>query len=245
MSNLKNLSMNCRGLADSQKRNYVFNFLRDKGYSIYYLQDSHFTNNEYNCIRTQWGYNIHISPGTRESRGVAILLNNNFEYKIKNERIDDIGNMICLDIEIEEKFTVSMINIYGPNVDSPGFYSELDEYISLSTSDFVIICGDFNLLQDFELDCCNYRALNNQNARKELLNLKDVHNLSNPWRIHNPHVSTFTWFKKNPIKKSKLDFFLISNELLSLVENISIKPGYRTDHSIVMLELRLSNFKKR
>ena len=244
MSNLKIISMNCRGLADSQKRNDVFNFLRDKGYSIYCLQDTHFTNNEYNCIRTQWGYNIHISPGTRESRGVAILLNNNFEYKIKNERIDDIGNMICLDMEIEEKFTVSLINIYGPNADSPGFYSELNEFISQSTSDFVIVCGDFNLVQDFDLDCCNYRALNNQNARKELLNLKDVHNLSDPWRIHNPHLSTFTWFKKNPIKKSRLDFFLISNELLSLVENISIKPGYRTDHSIVMLELRLSNFKK-
>ena len=38
MSNLKILSMNCRGLADSQKRNYVFNFLRDKGYPIYCLR---------------------------------------------------------------------------------------------------------------------------------------------------------------------------------------------------------------
>ena len=62
--------------------------------------------------------------------------------------------------------------------------------------------------------------------------------------VHNPHLSTFTWFRKNPIKKSRLDFFLISNELLSLVENICIKPGYRTDHSIVILELRLSNFNK-
>ena len=71
-----------------------------------------------------------------------------------------------------------------------------------------------------------------------------MHNLSDPWRIHNPNLSTFTWFRKNPIKKSRLDFFLISNELLSLVENICIKPGYRTDHSIVILELRLSNFNK-
>ena len=62
MSNLKILSMNCRGLADPQKRYDVFNFLKDKRYSIYCLQDTHFTKNDYNYIRSQWGYNIHISP---------------------------------------------------------------------------------------------------------------------------------------------------------------------------------------
>ena len=36
-----------------------------------------------------------------------------------------------------------------------------------------------------------------------------------------------------------LDSILISDCLSNLVENISIKPGYRSDHSTVIMELKL------
>ena len=39
-------------------------------------------------------------------------------------------------------------------------------------------------------------------------------------------------------------FFLISDSLSNLVENRTIKPGYRSDHSIVLLELKLNPFKR-
>ena len=149
-----------------------------------------------------------------------------------------------LELEIENKYTVILINLYGPNADSPHFYTEINDIISASLNEFTIICGDYNLIQDSKLDYYNYSTINNPKARIELLKLKQENNLVDPWRIHNPDVSTFTWFRKNPVKKSSLDFFLISEELLSLTENVNIRPGYRTDHSIVELELRLSDFIK-
>ena len=36
----------------------------------------------------------------------------------------------------------------------------------------------------------------------------------------------------------------MSEELLSLVDKVEIKPGYRTDHSSVELSLRLTSFDK-
>ena len=39
-------------------------------------------------------------------------------------------------------------------------------------------------------------------------------------------------------------FFLISYSLSHLVENCTIKPGYRPHHSIVLLELKLKPFKR-
>jgi hypothetical protein len=36
-------------------------------------------------------------------RGAAILLSNNFEYKILNTKKDDCGNLLGVDIEIEGK----------------------------------------------------------------------------------------------------------------------------------------------
>ena len=40
----------------------------------------------------------------------------------------------------------------------------------------------------------------------------------------------------------RLDFYLLSEELLSRVEKTSIMNGYRTDHSMVELRIRVSDF---
>lgn len=65
-----------------------------------------------------------------------------------------------------------------------------------------------------------------------------------PWRINNPDARIYTWSKKSPIKQARLDFFLISEELMSLLHSVSILPGYRTDHSIIELQLKFNNFTK-
>ena len=83
------------------KRRDTFNFLKSKKYAVYFLQDTHFTNNEENYIRFLWGYECYFSNFSSQSRGVAILLNNNFEFKLHNTKIDENGNKIILDITIE------------------------------------------------------------------------------------------------------------------------------------------------
>ena len=67
--------------------------------------------------------------------------------------------MIWLEIEIEKKFTINLVNIYGPNKDSPQFYKDLNDSLTNSNNDFTVICGDFNLFQDFDVDCFNYSTL--------------------------------------------------------------------------------------
>ncbi len=50
---------------------------------------------------------------------------------------------------------------------------------------------------------------------------------------------------KKPIKMSRLDFYLISEDLHNLCIKSDIIPGYRTDHSAITLELNLSNVNTR
>ena len=64
------------------------------------------------------------------------------------------------------------------------------------------------------------------------------------YRVLNPDRKAYTWRKKNPLKQGRLDFFLISHSLSNLVENCTIKPGYRSDHSIVLLELKFNPFNR-
>lgn len=55
------------------------------------------------------------------SRGVCIFFNNNFAFKIHGEKRDSGGNLLALDLSIEDN-RVTLINIYGPNSDNPQFY---------------------------------------------------------------------------------------------------------------------------
>ena len=52
----------------------------------------------------------------------------------------------------------------------------------------------------------------------------------------------FTWRKKSPCKQARLDFFLISKNLSQFIKKSEIWPSYRSDHSMVTLELNFTNF---
>lgn len=80
---LKILTVNCQGLGDGNKRKDVFQTLRNKNYHTYFLQDTHFTEKEENMIKSQWGYKAFFSSFKSNSRGVAILFNNNCELEVQ------------------------------------------------------------------------------------------------------------------------------------------------------------------
>ena len=74
--------------------------------------------------------------------------------------------------------------------------------------------------------------------------MKDELDLCDPWRIRYPVNKYYTWRHPNPFKQSRLDFFFISSELLSLVHKSDILSGYRTNHLLVRLSLTLNKIKR-
>lgn len=121
---LKVLTLNCQGLNDFNKRKNVLKNLKMKNYNIYFLQDTHFNEKEEILIQSQWGSKAFFNSYKTNSRGVAILLNNNFEYKVHNVHKDNSGNYLILDTTTEN-MNLLLVNIYGPNLDKPNFYSEI------------------------------------------------------------------------------------------------------------------------
>ena len=105
----------------------------------------------------------------------------------------------------------------------------------------VIIGADYNLILDAEKDCQNYVRINNPNARETVFDMCVELSLCDVWREFNQDKKQFTWKKTNPLKQARLDFFLISEFLLTETSNACIESGYRTDHSAIMLKL---NFEK-
>ena len=238
-------SLNCQGLGGKDKRKDVLNFLKQKQYSIYCVQDTHFTKKEEKYIRSLWGYESFFSSYNSQARGVAIFINNNFEFKLNRIKTDQSGNKIILDFTVRNK-RITLINIYGPNRDTPEFYEQIRQDISdfNTGNNLNILTGDFNLILDPDIDCKNYIHINNPRARDKILDICVEYNLIDIWRELNMERRQFSWRTKNGNKHARLDFFLISENLFIETEEVDIRPGYRSDHSMITLTLKGSKREK-
>ena len=244
MKELKIASLNCQGLGDNKKRRDVLHYLREKQFSIYCLQDTHFDKKMEPYVTAEWGYKAYFSSYRTNSRGVAVFFNNNFEFKIKKIERDPNGNYIILLISsMDQDFL--LINIYGPNKDSPVFYEQLTNKIKQYNNKNIIAVGDWNFVMDPTLDYDNYRQVNNSKARQVVKEMTVDFSLADVWRENNPECKRFTWRRPNPIQQSRLDFFLLSDYLYSHFHYADILPGYRTDHSMVTLHLSFGEDTKR
>ena len=119
-------------------------------------------------IKAEWESTAYFSCLNSSSRGVLILLNNNFEHKVEKVETDPNGNYLILDINIEGK-QFTLVNLYGPNEDKPKFYKELRQKYKSSDNEYVIMCGDWNFVIIPDLDTNNYLHINNPRARQEVL----------------------------------------------------------------------------
>ncbi|RUA04563.1 MAG: hypothetical protein DSY43_06055, partial [Gammaproteobacteria bacterium] len=238
MGETKIFSMNCQGLANYRNRKDVLNYIRARDYNIICLQDIHVDKNTAQLMLNEWGYGGIIAPHTTAARGVAVMFSNNLEYKIHQSKLDPRGNFIVLSLQIENEM-LTLINLYGPNNDTPDFYSSLFADIDFDSP--VIICGDWNLALDPKIDTQNYIRVNNPRAREKVLQIIEENNLCDPWRVQHPETKGFTWRKKTPRKQARLDFFLTTEDMMSYITDSKIMPGYKTDHSAILITLKFSN----
>ena len=239
----KILSLNCQGLGGLEKRRDVFNYIKAKNSTVYCLQDIHSTSSTEQLIRTQWGFEGIFSSGNSKSRGVAILFHYGTDFKLHNHITDSNGNFIVADISLDNN-RLTLVNLYGPNDDSPAFYEHIMNQVDAFGNDYVVMCGDFNLVQDPDKDYYNYKHINNRKAHKKILEIKENYNLFDPFREIYPDLKRYTWRRKRPIQQARLDFFLISESLLASVEKCCIEESYRSDHSIILLNLKFNQFEK-
>ena len=186
-------SMNARGLGDQVKRVQVFLWLHNRPADIFFLQETHSTTFCEKQWKDDWGNNnIFFSHGTSNSTGVAILFSNNMDFKIMNEYHDDDGRVIVLDVTINDDI-ITIINIYGPNVDDPIFFDSISMIMRDFTCETIVIGGDFNCLQDVTIDKIGGRTQTHENSQRSIFRIMEEYDLIDIWRKKNPNVRRYTW----------------------------------------------------
>ena len=236
MTNIRILTCNTRGLNDSTKRRELFYYLHKKEFDIMLLQECHSTVDCEKIWSSEWGNTIWFSHGASNARGVALVIRKALKIEVHNILKDDEGRYLILYVTIEgHKWLLG--NVYAPNEDSPQFFTNFFADVERFNPEFMIIGGDLNLGLDTKVDRSGL-SRNNDKAAKIINETLDKIDLVDVWREHFPDKNGFTWRKLRPKPVfSRLDYLLISSNLLQFSADVEILPGFRTDHSMVQLKL--------
>ena len=183
-----------------------------------------------------------FSNYNEKSRGVTVLFKNTFQYNIKEIIPDTEGRYIIINLFINNENT-TIANVYGPNDDNPVFFQQFQSNIEKFENSQLIVGGDFNVVQNYLIDIPSTQNKNNPKAQEVIINLKEELDLIDPWRENNPETRMYTWHNSRH-KQSRLDYFLISTLIMQNVQNVKIKPGYRSDHALVECLFKLDNLNK-
>ena len=93
------------------------------------------------------------------------------------------------------------------------------------------------------MDTLGYKSPNNVNARKKVEELSSTCDLVDTWRCSNPESKRFTWTSsKKPLKMSSFDFFLVTPDFHALITRHIITFEYRSDHSLIGIEVDFREF---
>ena len=244
MVELNIASLNVRGINNSGKRRQVFHYFNIKKYDIIFLQETHSFFKMEQMWRSEWGHNIIYSHGTSNTRGVAILIKNNCSHTIHRATSDSIGRFIILDITLGDlRFTIA--NIYGPNEDKPEFFENFINIFESFTNEYRLIAGDFNLILHNELDKKGGKPFSHIKSQEKILDWIKNTDLVDIWRVKHPDEKSFTWSRIKPaLVMCRLDFFLLSQSLISNVKETNILPGFRSDHSLINCNMSISTYRR-
>ena len=241
-------SMNVRGLHGTDKRNLVFNHLSNYKNDLLLLQDTHTDFSQEKIWKNKWGQSIFFNHGDSNSRGLCTIIPKSLEVKSEMYFSDNNGRILTVKLTFA-KCIYYIINVYAPvgskHSEQLKFLDSLNTHLSELKDLNIIMGGDWNTVLNFEMD----RKGGSDNLRhsKYSDNLKilmEEFDLSDCWRLLHPNKRKYTWRKDNYTIHSRLDMWLISSNLLNILSKTIIEPGFRTDHSMIKLSLKMMNFKR-
>ena len=186
---------------------------------------------------------------TQESRGVAIAIKATIYHEVLEEFRDVEENYIILKIKIQGS-EILLGAIYGPNNNDVGFFEALKRVV-LTNGKPVILGGDFNTILDTRrggenLDREGEGVVPNIQNSRFLNSVIEDGILFDPFRILYPNSreSSYISFRRGDVLgKNRLDFFLVCNKILGLVENVQYENrlGRDFDHKEVTLKMGLKS----
>jgi hypothetical protein len=134
-------------------------------------------------------------------------------------------------------YTVTIGSIYGPNNTGRDFYRFLNQVLAESTGRYKIIGGDWNTVLDSQpipqnIDILNMVSIPNPVNSNLLREMCTNHNMSDPYRVLYPNKKDYTYtpFGDTRKNRSRLDFFIMSDNLIPSLDKCTISNSVLCSH---------------
>ena len=114
------ITLNVNGLNAPIKRHRLAEWIQKQDPYICCLQETHFRPRDTFRLKVRGWKKIFHENGNEKKAGVAILISDKIDFKIKNVIRDKEGHYIMIQGSIQEE-DITIINIYAPNIGAPQY----------------------------------------------------------------------------------------------------------------------------
>lgn len=204
-------------------------FIKSKKVDIVFLQETHLSPQESDKLCRDWVGQVFFSCGSSQSRGVAILIHKQLQFKCSRMVKDEDGRTLLLLAEIQGHRMI-LSNVYAPNIDDPTFFGNLECKISDMGDYPILIAGDFNLVMDDILDRSTPSQRHSRSASVAIKMCRTL-GLVDVWRVFNPSARDYTFYSAPHNTLSRIDYFLVSNSIMPSAMSCSIGRIRVSDHA--------------
>ena len=175
---------------------------------------------------------IFHANGNEKKAGIAILISDEIEFKIKNVTRDKEEHYIMIKGSIQEDITI--INVYAPNIGAPQYIRQLLRALKEEIDSNTIIVGDFNT----SLTPMDRSSKQKVNKETEALNdTIDQIDLIDIYRTFHPKTADYTFFSSAHRTFSRIDHILGHKSSHSTFKKIEIISSIFSDHNTMRLEI--------
>ena len=163
--------------------------------------------------------------------GVAILISDKINFKIKTVTRDKEGHYIMIKGSIQD---IKIINMYAPNIQAPQYIKQILTAIKGEIDSNTIIVGDFNPPLT-PMDRSSRQKINKETqALNDTLHQMDLIDI---YRTFHPKGTEYTFFSGAHGTFSRTDHMLGHKASLSKFKKIEIISSIFSDHNAMKLEI--------
>uniref|UniRef100_A0A8C3YU91 exodeoxyribonuclease III n=1 Tax=Catagonus wagneri TaxID=51154 RepID=A0A8C3YU91_9CETA len=188
------ITLNVNGLNAPAKRHRLAEWIQKQDPYICCLQETHYTSRDTYKLKK-----IFHANGNQKKAGVAILLSDKTDFKMKNILRDKEGHYIRIKGSIQEE-DITILNIYAPNIGSPQYIRQLLTTLKGEINNNTIIVGEFNTPLT-AMDRSSRQKINKETqALNEALDQMDLIDIY--WTFHTK-ATEYTLFSTRLIKEKE------------------------------------------